>query len=98
MKFGPVVQEEMSFKGISNLELLRPFCSMEPNLLCKFARGYQEEQLCEIILNLDQWFRRRCLLKTFVIWSSCGPFGQWSGTICANLLEGIKRNDYVELF
>ena len=26
MKFGPVVQEEMSFKDISYLELWRPFC------------------------------------------------------------------------
>ena len=25
--------------------------------MCNFGRGYQEEQFCEIILNLDQWFR-----------------------------------------
>ena len=46
-----------------------------------FGRKYQEELFCEIILKLDQWFRRRCLLKDFFILSSCGPPVQWSGTI-----------------
>ena len=41
----------MLFKGISYLELWQP-CSAERNHLCKFDRGYQEEQFCEIILNL----------------------------------------------
>ena len=45
------------------------FCSVEQNHLCNVGRGYYEEQFCEIILNLDQWFRRRCLLKIFPIWS-----------------------------
>ena len=52
----------MSFKDISYLELWRPFCSAKQNHLCKFGRGYQEEQFCEIILSLDKWFRR-CHLK-----------------------------------
>ena len=52
MKFGPVVQEEMSFKGF---------------------KGHYEEQFCEIILNLDQWFSRRSHLKIFLIGSSGGP-------------------------
>ena len=47
--------------------------------------------LCEIILNLDQWFRRRYLLKIFIMWSSGGPFVKRGGTICAILVEGIKR-------
>ena len=55
------------------------------------------EQFCEIILNLDQGFRR-CLLKTFLIWGSGGPFVQGSGTICAILVEGIKRKNSVKLF
>ena len=59
----------MSFEDISYLEPWHPFCSEERNHLCNFGRGCQEEQFCEIILNLDQWFRRRCLLKTFLIWS-----------------------------
>ena len=55
--FGSVVQE-MSFKDIFYLELWWPFCSAEPNHLCNFGRGYHEEQFCEIILNLDRWFKR----------------------------------------
>ena len=42
-----------------------PF-SAEMYHLCNFGRGHHEEQFCEIILNLDQWFRRRCHLKTFL--------------------------------
>ena len=65
--------------------------------LCNFGRRHYEEQFCEIILNLDQWFRRSCL-KKFLIWSSDSPFVQRSGTICAILVEGIMRNNSVKLF
>ena len=98
MKFGPLVQGKVSFKDISYLELWRPFCLVGWNHLCKFGKGYYEELFCEIILNLDQLFRRRCLLKIFLIWSSGDPFVQWRGTICAMLAEGIKRNNSVKLF
>ena len=73
-EFGPVVQEEMSLKGISYLKLWRPFCSAELKHLCNFCRGYYEEQFCEIISNLDRWIRERCHLKLFLIWRSSGPF------------------------
>ena len=39
------------------------FRGAEPFVL--FSRGYYEEQFCEIILNLDKWFRRRCLWWSF---------------------------------
>ena len=81
----------MPFKYISYLELWLPFCSLEWNHLCNFGKRDYEEQLCEIILNLDQWFRR-CHLKIFLIWSSSGPFVQWSGTIFAILVKDIMRN------
>ena len=68
MAFGPVVQKEMSFKHISYLELWQLLCSADPNHLCIVGRRYHEEQFCEIILNLDQWFRRKCRLKIFLIW------------------------------
>ena len=55
----------MPLKGISYLELWQPFCSVERNHLYNFGIGYREEQFCEIILNLGQWFRR-CLLKDFL--------------------------------
>ena len=64
-------------KGISYLELWRPFCSVERNHLCNFGRRYHEEQLCEIILNFDQWFR--CRFKDFI-----------SGALVT--LESMERN------
>ena len=57
--------------------------SVERNHFHKFGKGYYEEQVCEIVLNLDQWFRRRWLLKIFLIWSSLSPFAKRSGAICA---------------
>ena len=65
-EFGSVVQEEMLFKDTSYLEVWPPFCSAKQNRFCYFERGYHEEQFCEIILYLDQWFRRRCCLKDFL--------------------------------
>ena len=38
----------MSFKDVSFLELWRPLSSAEWNNLCKFGRGHDEEQFCEI--------------------------------------------------
>ena len=55
----------MPSKGISCLDIWQPFSSVECNHLCNLGRGYYEEQFCEIILNLGQWFRR-CHLKDFL--------------------------------
>ena len=52
LEFRPVVQEGMPFKDISYLELWQPFCLAERNHSCDFSRGYQEEQIFEITLNL----------------------------------------------
>ena len=30
------------------------------NCLCDFGESHHEEQFCEIILNLSQWFKRKC--------------------------------------
>ena len=67
------------FKDISYLELTRPFVQWS-NHLCNVGRGYYEEQFCEIILNLDQWFRRRCLLKDFL-----------SGALATLLCSGAEQ-------
>ena len=69
----------MRFIGFSYLELWQPFCSAERNHLCKFGRGYYENQFCEIILNLGQWFKRRCRFKKFL-----------SGALAALLFGGSK--------
>ena len=55
----------MPFKDTSYLELWRVLCSAEQNHLCNFGTGHNEEHFYEIILNLDQWFRR-CCLKDFL--------------------------------
>ena len=65
--------------------------------MCNFGRMHHEEQFCEIILKLGQWFSRRCRLKIFIIWSSGSPV-QWSRTICAILKEGIMGNIHVKLY
>ena len=75
-----MVQEKMLFKDISYLELWRPFCFPELNHLCNFVRGHYEEQFCEIILNLGQWFRRRCRLKDFL-----------SGALVALHFSGVEQ-------
>ena len=74
----------MPFKGISYLELWQPFCSAERDYLCNFGREYPEEQFCEIILNLGQWFRTRCCSKDFLsgalatlLFSGAEPFMQF---------------------
>ena len=51
----------MSFKDISYLELI----ALEALLACgksfvQFYRGYHGDHYSDIILNLDQWFLRRC--------------------------------------
>ena len=93
-----MVQKEMAFKDISYIALWQPLCSADPNHLCNFGRRYHEEQFCEIILNLDPWFRRKCHFQVFIFWISGSPFVQLSETICAILVEGIKRNNSVKLF
>ena len=88
----------MSFKDISFLDLWQPLCSAELSQLCDFGRRHHEEHSCDMILILDQWFRRKCGLKVFLIGSPGSPFVQWSVTICAILVEGIMRNNPVKLF
>ena len=92
-----IIRDAKPFKCISYLELWQPFCSAERNHLCNFGREYQEEQFCEIYLNLGQWFRSRCL-KRFLIWSSGNPPVQWRGTIYAVLKEGMMGNIHVKLY
>ena len=72
-EFGPVVQEEISFKDISYLEPWQPFCSVQWNHMCYFGRWHYQKRFCEIILKLDQWFRRRCCLKTFLSRALAAP-------------------------
>ena len=78
-EFKPIVQEKMLLKDISYLELWRSFkvlfSRVEP--FVQFGRMHHEEQFCEIILNLDQWFRRSSLIYSYLeLWQSFCPFEQ----------------------
>ena len=85
----------MPFFYLYYLEFWRPFCPAEQNHLCNFGRERHEEQFCDIILNLDQWFRR-CHLKIFPIWSSGGSFVQRSGTIFCNFGRRYHEEQFCE--
>ena len=58
----------MPFKDISYLKLSALFLnsSVEWVHLFSFGSWHYEENLCEIILALNQWFRRRCHLRYFL--------------------------------
>ena len=71
--------------------------------MCNYGRGYQQEQFCEIILNLDQWFRR-CHLKDFLSRAlaalveqnhlcnfSRGHYGEPSCEVILNLDQSFRR-------
>ena len=77
----------MSFKNVSYLELWQPLCSVGWNQLCNIGKRHNQEQSCEIILDLDQRFR-----------SSDIPSVQWSRTIYAILKEGIMGNVHVKKY
>ena len=98
MKFGPVVKEGMWFKDISYLDLWQPLCSVDWYHLCNFGRRHHEIQSSELILNLNRWFRRKCRLKGFLIWSFSSLFVQRSISICAILVKSIMTKNYVKLF
>ena len=78
--------QEMLLKDISYLHLWWPSCLTmltEQNHLGNFRGGHYEEHFCEIILNLDEWFRR-CRFKIFlsraraaILSGGAKPFGQF---------------------
>ena len=82
----------MSFNDISYSELWQPF---EQTRLCNSDRRHPEEQFWEVILNLDQWFRR-CRLKIFLIESSGGSSVQRNGTIC-NFGRGHHEEQFCDI-
>ena len=52
---------------ISNLELWQSSCLVQKNHLCNFERWHHGEYSCEVTWNLDQLFKKRSCLKTFLI-------------------------------
>ena len=93
-----MLQEEMSFKDISYLELLWPLCSVDRNYLCNFGRKHHEEQFCELILNSDKWFRRICRSNVFLIWSSGSNFcSAYQNHLC-NFGRGYYEEQFCYFF
>ena len=61
--------------------------------MCNFGRRHHEERFCEIILNLDQWFKQSGCFKVFLIWSSGRPFVKDWNHLC-----NFGRGHYEEQF
>ena len=59
--------------------------------LISFGRGHYEEHFCEIILNFDKWFRRRCYLKMFSYLELWWPFCSAQPNHYVILVEGIMK-------
>ena len=53
--------------------------------LDNLSRWHNKKHFCEIILNLDRWFKIRCCLRIFLIYSSSSHLVRQFGTICAFL-------------
>ena len=68
--------------------------------LCNFGRGFYEEQFCEIILNLDQWFRipEEMSFKDISYLELWQPFCSAEQNHLAILVEGINRGYQEEHF
>ena len=93
IEFESVVQEEMLFKRFLIWSSGQSSCLVEQNHLCNFERGHYWECSCEVIWNLDQWFRRLLFkdISYLVLWQPLSGFVQRTRTICAILVEGIMR-------
>ena len=79
------------------LELWQP-CCLAGRTICAILvelRRHHEDQFCEIILNLDQWFR--CHLKILLIWSSGGHFDQRRGNYLCNFGRGYHEEQFCEI-
>ena len=85
------------FKDSSHLELWQPLCLAERNHLCNFGSRQNEEQFCEIILNLDQWLRR-CRFKDIYYLELWLYFCSVGRNHLCNLGRGHMGNIHVKLF
>ena len=72
----------MLCKDISYLELMQPFVQWSRTICAMLVEGIMRNNSVKF-LNLDQWFRRKCLLKIFPIWSFGDDFVQRSENMFA---------------
>ena len=68
--------------------------------LSNFRRGHYEERFCEISLNLDQWFRRRCHSKDISYLETRKAFcsAERNRFFFCNLVKDIMGNIHVNYF
>ena len=78
--------------------------------MCNFGSGYHGVQFCEIVLNLDQWFRRCCLkdslsraltISCLVQWNHLcnfcrGHYGEHLCEIILNLDQWLRRCHFIK--
>ena len=59
---------------------------------CAFGRGHYEKHFCEIILNVSQWFKRRCLQIIFLfLWRFCLEKQDFSIIIVQGKIRNITQ-------
>ena len=75
--------------------LQSPILTLAAILFAEFSSGHYGEHLCEIILNVDQLFRRRCCLSSKFNLNTGGHsfFANGSGHYRGHLCEIILNLD-----
>ena len=93
-----MVQEEISFKDISYLELWWPFVQWSRTICAILVEGIMRNDSVNLFGIWASGSGGMVRFKRFLIWSSDGPPVQWSRTIYALLKEGIMGNILVKLY
>ena len=71
----------MCFKDFLFWTLGSQFVLCIGTICAVLVEAHYGKNTCEIILNLDQWYRR-CVLKIFLFWTLGSQFVLCIGTIC----------------
>ena len=68
------------------------------NGLSKFGRGHHDKHFHETILNLNQWFRRRCRLNAISYLELLWPFCLTEQNHLCKFGRGHYEKDLFEIF
>ena len=69
---------------------------MEQKYLCSFELGHYGVHSCEVIWNLDKWFRMRCHLKTFYL-EFCQPVSSADQNYLCNVGRRYHKERFCEI-
>ena len=66
--------------------------------MCKFDRDlyWEVPNICEIILNLDQWFRSRCHSRYVLVLGLVAILFNWGDHLC-NFCKGQYKGQFCEI-